>query len=353
MTGMMQRLISVSEALEPILQRIGPVAPTNVPGAEALGAVLAADVTAPHALPQKPVALRKGYAVSALDLVGASPHSPVTPGAMPKLVEPGMTLPPGCDAILPVEALSRSGALIEITRSVSPGEYTRLAGHDLPAGRVIATGGTILTPTLQWIFHLAGVECIDIRRPRIGLDISTAADRAWLAAMLAAMGCEAVGCEVAETHPGSGLHLVLTSSSETMPRLALGTGETATIAIEPGSPPTIRLPQRFDGRVAAFFALVLPVLETLTGARAPRLGQPLTRKLTSAIGITEIALLKTVETGYLPLGAGEITLASLIAADAVAILGPESEGLAQGSIVSAIALDLEPRTASNTVQNPP
>ena len=59
-----------------------------------------------------------------------------------------------------------------------------------------------------------------------------------------------------------------------------------------GQVPVLALPGAPDQALAAWFALVLPALDRLSGAAAaPSDALPLARKIASSVGIAEIALL--------------------------------------------------------------
>ena len=330
-TGISRRL-SLTQMRDQLLSALGPVAPERVAIPAASGAVLAVPVRAPHAMPPQAIALRAGHAVPSLDLVGASAHSPVISMVPPAMVLAGQALPAGCDAVLPPDAVSTQGVFSEITQSPAPGEHVRQAGHDLAAGVLLADSGAILSPHLLLAITLAGVESAEILRPRIALP-ALAPESVWLAA-----ACAALGCALRAEGERAPAHLALGWSDDAAPLLALHPGETTGIRLEQATP-EILLPRRFDGMVAAFFALALPAIEQLTGRKLPRVSRPLIRKIASQVGITDVILLKSTPEGFMPLSTGEITLTGLTEADALAFIPAESEGLAAGSPFAALPLD--------------
>lgn len=327
------RLLSVAEMLAPALAVLKPVAPTRLALRDAPGALPVTAILAPHALPAGNIALRGGHAVAALDLVGASPHSPVLLPAMPPRVAAGDTLPGGADSVLPPEGLVDEGAFIEVSRALAPGEGVRFGGQDLAAGALLAPAGVPLTARHLLVLALAGIETVDTRRPLVRLPGDAQPEAAWLAT-----ACRALGCGISA--PGEQVDLALGWSDAQGPALALNPGDSACLHLAEATPPTILLPRRFDGMIAAFVALALPLLERLGDRRVATGSRPLTRKIASTAGIAEIVLLRSAPEGYRPLAIGDITLAALAEADRIALVPPESEGAAAGSMLAAWPLEL-------------
>jgi molybdopterin biosynthesis enzyme len=275
--------------------------------------------------------LRAGFAVKAEDVVGASAYSPAILRNAPIQVGAHDPLPEGCDAIVPFDAVLRHGSFVEITEPAAPGEGVRLSGHDLSLGLVIADRHTQITPTLQLILACAGIERVEIFSPMVFIDPGEPAAVQWLSAQ-----CGGLGCRLAGAGGEDAAHLVIRWATDDSLRLACNPGETGFIQAISRGQTEIMMPRRFDGLVAIFLLLVLPVVQAFTGQVRRTVARPLVRKITSMVGLTEVALLKSVGDGYLPLCTGEITLSALAAADAAAIISPESEGLAKGALVRAI-----------------
>ena len=328
-------MISVAEALGPVLAKLAPVSPMDVAVSEATGLVSAETVVVPSALPADPVALRGGYAVSSLDCIGASPQSPVWLSAMPVAVQAGEVLPPGCDAVLPKDGFSLAGHVAEIMRTVAPGENARLRGHELRHGDVLVEAGTLLSAMTALLLQEAGVARLAIRAPRVAVQPGPPASFRWVLAMLAGAGCRLV-----DQDPD----LALVWSTESESRLALVPGDLAFVAHDK-SVPVVALPRRFDGVIAAYFALVLPIIERLRGAPEPLHYGTLRRKLTSTIGMSEIALFRTLPDGLDPLATGAVTLQALAQADRIALVAPDCEGYPAGTTIATWSIELAPHRA--------
>ncbi len=321
----------LDDVLQPILQQLRPVLPSRVPLDEAGGAVTAEPLRASRAIPERALALRSGLAVASLDLVGASPQSPIVLGGRPYAVIAGDTLPKGCDAVIDRSAVTEVGVMLIVSEAAAPGMNARLEGQDLAPGAILLSAGQRMTPEAMLACRLAGIDAIAVRQPRVSVQLEEASHAAWLEQRLSALGCKT-------SVDGSQNDLVIRDATQTAPRLALQPGEMAWIELEPDSAVLIELPARFDGVVAGYAAFVLPVVAQLVGLGLQASPNPLTRKISSSIGMTELALLRTAPAGYQPLAVGDVTLSAVAQADSCLLIPPNAEGYAAGDIVLAIRL---------------
>ncbi len=147
----------MQDHLAAVMAVVAPVAPLEVVLRDAMGAVLAEDVTAPCDVPPVPVAARDGYAVEAKDAGGLVVRLPVTDdlraGARPGLrlapghavrVASGAPVPVGADAVVPVEETDRGTATVSLAGPVKAGQWVRPAGADVLGGEVALAAGTRL-----------------------------------------------------------------------------------------------------------------------------------------------------------------------------------------------------------------
>jgi molybdopterin molybdotransferase len=188
------KMISVDEALEYVLKHFESLEPEEADILGALDRVLAEDVYSDIDIPPFDNSAMDGYAVRAVDTVGASPEVPVTLRVIGDLaagyttdlmVEPGTALrimtgaplPAGADAVVRFEetseGLSAGGTThnqIEVFGEVIIRENVRSAGEDIRKGELVLTEGTVLRPQEIGVLASLGRATVRvIRRPRVAI----------------------------------------------------------------------------------------------------------------------------------------------------------------------------------------
>ena len=329
----MSMLSALDAVLLPVLAKVGVVAPVQVSATEAEGLILAAPVVAAFPMPLSDIALRSGLAVASLDLVGAALQAPVSLMARPAHVNAGDPLPSGCDAVIAPEAALHVGPVTVFTESVAPGTYVRFRGHDLAQGSVVAAAGTKMTAEQVLVCQTIGAGFVSVHRPVVTIEIADAAHRDWVETRIRALGCTIADISAMPS-------MIIRDSRSDEPRLALQPGETAWIARN-DCHVEIEMPRRFDGLVSAFAALVLPIVARLLGQSLRTEPVRLRRKVSSSVGVVEIALLYVDGGAAEPLTVGDITLMALATANAVLVIPAGLEGYAAGDRVGAV-LTAEP-----------
>lgn len=152
--------------------------------AEARGRILAADLTAPEALPSFDNSAMDGYAVRAVDIAAASPDSPahlpvsgdIPAGAVVEDLAPGTALrimtgapvPRGADAIVEVEVTDGGTEKVAIREPRAAGSFVRPTGSDVTVGQVVLAGGAVLGPAQIGLLAALGITEVAVRRrPRV------------------------------------------------------------------------------------------------------------------------------------------------------------------------------------------
>jgi len=324
-------LRSVDDVLGPVLASIGNAA-RRVPLGAAIGLRLAAEVRTSGERPPRAVALRSGLALRSSDTAGASDHAPALLSSRPRAVLAGDELPEGCDAVVDPAASIEDGAMLMIAESPAPGSNVRLPGHDLRHGAMLADAGDVLTPEAALALAEAGVDMVEAIAPAAHVDLPRGPTKTWLERRLTLLGLLCL------EEPGSADILIRSVDPATPPRLALRPGDTGWAACD-GSRAIIECPARFDGAVAVFAALVLPIAARMAGTSPMRREVLLTRKIASDLGRSDIVLLRLDGGMADPLCVGDVTLAHLARANAFTIVPPEAEGYAAGASIGATRFD--------------
>lgn len=173
----------VSEALTRLQRELKPVASERVNLTDAVGRVLAEDVTSNTDLPPFSNSAMDGYAVKSRDVRQASEENPVVlsvVGDVPASasgsqalasgealrIMTGAPLPAGSDAVVPVELTTNPEALagqqvqdqIEVLAAVSAADHVRPAGQDVRAGDVVLQRGRRLRPADVGMLAALGVS---------------------------------------------------------------------------------------------------------------------------------------------------------------------------------------------------
>lgn len=361
-------LISLEEALNRLLEGCEPVEPKEVLISEALGHVLARTLTVNGPHPARNTATRDGWALRSQDLVGATAYSPVLLNELPAWVESGDALPEECDCVVEPELLDQTGPLVQVISEAIPGAGVRRVGEELKAGSTPVPAGTMLSAVDLVTARAIGLDKLAIRRALVRIINVPPANGGSSTAQLIADAGRRVGAHVVSTEAaGRDVKSIVNELNETGCDLILiigGTGEgradaTAAalagksallahgIALQPGRTtaigrigqcPVIALPGALDQALAAWWAIVLPVLDRLLGRHISEETLPLALKISSGPGMADIVLLKRESGKWLPLSTGDISLGSLSSADAWVVVPGRSEGYAAGALCNAYLL---------------
>jgi molybdenum cofactor synthesis domain-containing protein len=186
-------MIPLADVQANIFGAVARLAPNEVDLRDALGLVLAEQVTAPEAVPPFPNTAMDGYAVRAADTKGAAEGAPVrlrvvgelAAGHAPTVavgdgeairIMTGAPMPDGADAIVMVERTEREGDDgVLITLAVDPGRHVRRAGGDLEAGDVVFEPGTVLTAARIGVLATVGAQRVSAH-PRVSVGVLSTGD---------------------------------------------------------------------------------------------------------------------------------------------------------------------------------
>jgi molybdopterin molybdotransferase len=179
------QLTPVEEHLDAILAMLPHPEPIALRTADALGLVLAETAVCEVTLPADDNSAMDGYALVADDLAGATRAQPVrlavtgevTAGAgeLPTVargtcvrIMTGAPIPPGADAVVPVELTVADGEHVGFHLPARPGENIRHAGEDLVPGTELVAAGRRVAPADVALLTAAGVtSVVCIPAPRV------------------------------------------------------------------------------------------------------------------------------------------------------------------------------------------
>lgn len=180
-------LIEIEEARGLVVERARPMPAEEVPLADALGRVLAVEVSATDPVPGFDNSAMDGFAVRAEDTERASPDGPVPlqvvdesragrpaqralgPGEAIE-ISTGAMVPGGADAVVPVEDTSARDGRVRVRIAVEEGRNVRRAGEDVRSGELVLGPGAPLGPAELGVLASIGrrrIACA--RRPRVSV----------------------------------------------------------------------------------------------------------------------------------------------------------------------------------------
>ncbi len=394
---------TVDDAIRWIDEHARPLPPVSEPITRAHGRVLAEDVVSTTNVPAFVRSAMDGYALRAAETAGAGMYNRLTfalvgqslPGrACDRSVGPGeavriMTgapLPPGADAVVPVEVAQESEGQVAITDTVAVGKHVGNIGEDIAAGTTVLQTGRRLRPQDVAVLASLGIADVSVvRQPRVRIIVTGnelvqpgeqrgehqifEANSHLLRGLIPRDG----GIVAAVEHvpddrdairdaliaPGADVVLVSGGSSvgaeDHAPSLVAEAGQLAIhgIAMRPSSPTGI-------GRIGETLVFLLPgnpvsclcgydffagrAIRHLCG-RSPewpyrRSTELLSRKIVSAIGRVDYCRIRRDPAGIVPLAiSGASILSSTTRADGFVLLRAESEGHAPGETVTVYWYD--------------
>ncbi len=183
---------TVAEHLAQALALVSPLPSAQLPLAEALGCTLTQDVVSGTDLPRWDNSAMDGYAIRASDTMGASSEpvrleviadlpagsagAPVVgPGTAARIMT-GAPLPPGTDAVVPVEATDGGTSTVLVSAAAVAGAHIRRAGEDLHAGDLVVAAHTRLGARQLAAIASVGAATVMVRRRPVVAVISTGSE---------------------------------------------------------------------------------------------------------------------------------------------------------------------------------
>ncbi|HEY8171264.1 MAG TPA: gephyrin-like molybdotransferase Glp [Candidatus Limnocylindria bacterium] len=172
-------MLPLEEARARLLERGRPTDGEMVSVADALARVLVdPTVVAGVDVPAFANSAMDGYAVIAAEtpgtlrltgevVAGASELPTVASGTAVRIMT-GAPVPPGADAVVPVERASENGAAVEV-QAAEVGAHVRAAAHDTRAGDAIELRGELTPPKIAVLASLGLADVTVRQRPKVAI----------------------------------------------------------------------------------------------------------------------------------------------------------------------------------------
>lgn len=188
-----QKPRSVDEHSAAVAALLAATPVIRLPLVECAGLALAEPITAAVPLPPFDNSGMDGYAVRSADIVCASRDTPVTlpvsedipagrtdspplqPGTAHRIMT-GAPIPPGADAVIPVELTDGGRHEVQVYASREPGESVRPAGGDVQTGEEVLPSGAVLGPAQLGVAAAVGYAELPVHRPVRVLVLSTGSE---------------------------------------------------------------------------------------------------------------------------------------------------------------------------------
>ncbi len=180
-------MIRVAEALSAIRGACAPLPEERVPVRDALERVLVRPLASDVDWPPFDTSAMDGYAVRLADAsrpgaslserraavaAGDAPGAPIAPGEAVRVMT-GAPIPPGTEAVVPVERIRRGNGDVVLEIAPQPGEHVRRRGESVAAGAPLLPAGRRLSAAEVALAALAGADPIAVRsRPRITVAVT-------------------------------------------------------------------------------------------------------------------------------------------------------------------------------------
>lgn len=174
-------VLTVAQALSVLAAAVSPAGVEDVPLERAAGRVLAREVHSDVDWPPFDTSAMDGYAVRVADVesgreiperaglvgAGSAPPAPLSPGEAVRVMT-GAPLPPGTEAIVPVERAARGAGTVRFEIVPRAGAHVRRRGESVRAETALLAAGRRLRPGDVALAALAGREPVEVfRAPRV------------------------------------------------------------------------------------------------------------------------------------------------------------------------------------------
>jgi molybdenum cofactor synthesis domain-containing protein len=178
-------VISLDEAQHYVRQTLTPLPPLELSLDDALGCVVAEELTARERVPGFLNSAMDGYALRSIDTSAGSVRLRVTGSVMAgdvpakrlaggeaMRIMTGAPVPDGADCVCKIEevTVAPNEYTVTINRTIRIGENVRHPGEDIAVGQILVAPGTELGPTELGVLASQGFTSVRVHpRPRVGV----------------------------------------------------------------------------------------------------------------------------------------------------------------------------------------
>jgi molybdopterin molybdotransferase len=356
------RLTPLGDVLALIEARTGPVVPHKCALLDGAGGIAAEDIVVAEQ-PAHAVALRDGFALDSASVVDATSYSPVQLASVPDRVDAGDPLPDGTDAVAQHDSIVFRGQAAAAIAPVFPGEGVLLAGGDASCRVPLRRAGERLRALDVAVLAAIGISEVTVRSPRVLVGCGSARRTPFIDAALdilvrAVTGAGArvrdargdadffsqsvddADAVIAVGGTGAGrnddaVDALARHGQVEVHGIAASPGETAAFGFI-GKCPALLVPGRIDAVLAIWLLIGRHLIAKLAGGVVDDFPAmlPLKRKVSSAIGTTELVPVACSVGAAEPLASAYLSLTALARSDGWIVVPPESEGFAAGTPVA-------------------
>jgi len=356
------RLTPPGDVLALIETRVNSVMPRKCALSDAAGGILAEDVVVAEQ-PTRAIALRDGFALEAASVADATSYSPVPLASLPQRVDAGDALPDGTDAVAQRDSIVVRGQAAEAIAPVAPGEGVLWQGGDASSRVPLRRAGERLREVDVAVLAALGISEVIVRSPRIVVRCGSARRTRIIDAALDMLVrfVAGAGGRVTDARSAAGLFDQPLKDADAVVAVGgTGTGrndeavqalarrgqvEVHGIAVSPGETaafgfigqrPVLLVPGRIDTALAVWLLIGRHLVAKLAGGTVDDVAAmlPLRRKVSSAIGTTELVPVVCSAGTAEPLASGYLSLTALARSDGWIVVPPDSEGFAAGTPVA-------------------
>jgi len=172
--------ISVEKAIELIYTNVKPKVLKIMPIEEALGSILAEEISATHNLPPFDNSAMDGYAVKVVNsgeevcvskiiFAGDDFHDELKAGSAIKIMT-GAKIPLGTQCIVPIEDITSCDNGVKLPENLTLSKHIRLAGEDIKKGSKLLSKGEKIDAHQITLLASQGISHIKVyKKPRVAL----------------------------------------------------------------------------------------------------------------------------------------------------------------------------------------